>query len=120
MGSSVFGGEPDSGPDCGGAAMITELLTRLRFLIFRKERSEMDDELRFHLEQSIALKVAAGVSASEARRQALIEFGGIEATREQCDRQRPGWWAGIVSRDMRYAARGILAHHWFSAAIVAT
>jgi len=100
--------------------MITEFLTRLRFLIFRKKRSEMDDELRFHLEQSITAKVAAGVSASEARRQALIEFGGIETTREQCDRQRPGWWAGIVSQDVRYAVRGILAHRWFSAAIVAT
>lgn len=64
--------------------MMTEFLTRLRFLIFRKKRSEMDDELRFHLEQSIAAKVAAGVSAADARRQARIEFGGMEMTREQC------------------------------------
>src|SRR5215469_7468057 len=120
MGSPVFGGEPDSGTHCGGIAMITELLTRLRFLVFRKKHSEMDDELRFHLEQSITAKVAAGVSEPEARRQALIEFGGIETTREQCDRQRPGWWAGIVSQDVRYAVRSILAHRWFSAAIVAT
>jgi predicted permease len=100
--------------------MIAEFLTRVRFLISRKRRSELDDELRFHLEQSIAAKVAAGVSASDARRQSLIEFGGIETTREQCDRQRPGWWAGIISQDMRYAVRGILAHRWFSGAIVAT
>jgi putative ABC transport system permease protein len=100
--------------------MITEFLTWLRYLIFRKKRSEMDDELRFHLEQSIAAKVAAGLSTSDARRQSLIEFGGIEMTREQCDRQRPGWWAGMISQDVRYAARGILAHRWFSAAIVAT
>jgi hypothetical protein len=38
--------------------MITEFLTWVRFLIFRKKRSEMDDELHFHLEQSIAAKVA--------------------------------------------------------------
>ena len=100
--------------------MMTELLTRLRFLIFRKKRSEMDDELRFHLEQSIAAKVAAGVPAADARRQARVEFGGMEMTREQCDRQRPGWWAGVISQDVRYAVRGILAHRWFSAAIVAT
>ena len=100
--------------------MIAEFLTRVRFLIFRKRRSELDDELRFHLEQSIAAKVAAGVPASDARRQSLIEFGGIEMTREQCDRQRPGWWAGIISQDVRYAVRGILAHRWFSGAIVAT
>jgi putative ABC transport system permease protein len=100
--------------------MIAEFLTRVRFLVFRKRRSELDDELRFHLEQSIAAKVAVGVSSSDARRQSLIEFGGIETTREQCDRQRPGWWAGIISQDVRYAVRGILAHRWFSAAIVAT
>jgi predicted permease len=100
--------------------MITEFLTRLRFLIFRKKRSELDDELRFHLDQSIAAKVAVGLSASEARRQALVEFGGVETAREQCDRQRPGWWAGVVSQDVRYAVRGVLTHRWFSAAIVAT
>ena len=100
--------------------MITEFLTRLRFLILRKKGSELDEELRFHLEQSTAAKVAAGLSASDARRLALIEFGGVETTRERCHRQRPGWWAGIISQDVRYAMRSILAHRWFSAAIVAT
>ncbi len=100
--------------------MIGELLTRIRFLIFRKKRSEFDEELRFHLERSIAVKVAEGMPAAEARRQALIEFGGVEATREECARQRPGWWLGTVVQDFRYAVRGILAHRWFSAAIIAT
>lgn len=100
--------------------MIAELLTRLRFFIFRKKRGEVDDEFRFHLEQSIAAKMAAGLSASEARRRALVEFGGVEAAREQCDRQSPGWWVGIVAQDMRYAVRGIFAHRWFSAAIILT
>ena len=100
--------------------MIGELLTRIRFLIFRKKRSEFDEELRFHLERSIAAKVAAGTPAAEARRQALIEFGGVEAARDECERQRPGWWLGTVAQDLRYAVRGILAHRWFSAAIIAT
>ena len=99
--------------------MIRELLTRMRFLVFRKRRSEFDEELRFHLEHSIAAKVAEGLPVAEARRQALIEFGGVEAARENCERQRPGWWLGTVVQDIRYAVRGILAHRWFSAAIVA-
>jgi putative ABC transport system permease protein len=37
--------------------MITELLTRIRFLVFRKKHSEFDDELQFHLEQSVAAKL---------------------------------------------------------------
>jgi len=100
--------------------MIGELLTRIRFLIFRKRRGELDEELRFHLEQSIAVKVAEGMPAAEARRQALIEFGGVDAAREQCVRQGPGWWLGTVWQDFRYAVRGILAHRWFSAAIITT
>ena len=43
--------------------MIAEFLTHLRFFILRKKRSELDDEMRFHLEQSIAAKVAAGFPA---------------------------------------------------------
>jgi putative ABC transport system permease protein len=100
--------------------MITELLTRLRFLVFRKKRSEVDDELQFHLEELTAAKISAGVPATEARRQALVEFGGVERTREHCEQQRPGWWIGTVTQDVRYAWRGILAHRWFSAAIILT
>ena len=100
--------------------MMIEFLTRIRFLIFRKKRSEVDNELRFHLEQAMAAKVAEGLSAAEARRRALVEFGGVESTREQCERQRPGWWIGTVVQDVRYALRGILAHRWFAAAIVLT
>jgi len=54
--------------------MMTEFLTRLRFFIFRKKCGELDDELQFHLEQLISAKEAAGLTAPEARRQALIEL----------------------------------------------
>ncbi len=105
--------------------MIRELLRRVRLvlarnLFLRKTRREMDDELRFHVEQSIAEKIVAGVPAGEARRQAMVEFGGVEAAREECERQRPGWWMPGVAEDVRYAMRGILTHWWFSAAIVVT
>ncbi len=100
--------------------MMTELLTRIRFLVFRKKASEVEDELEFHLEESIAAKTAAGIPAMEARRQALVEFGGVQAARERCEQQRPGWWIGTVTQDVRYAWRGILAHRWFSAAVILT
>src|ERR1035441_1596603 len=85
--------------------MITELLTRLRFLVLRKKPSELDEELSFHLEQSIAAKQAAGLNATEARRQAMIEFGGVERTREHCAKQRPGWWLETAKRDARHGLR---------------
>ena len=100
--------------------MIMEFLTRLRFLILRKDRRELEQELQFHIEQSIASKMAAGLSATEARRQALIEFGGIEPTREQCERQRPGWWIGTVLQDVRYELRGFRRNPLFTISVLLT
>jgi predicted permease len=100
--------------------MIAELLTRLRFLILRKRPSELEQELQFHIEQSIASKTAAGLSAAEARRQALIEFGGVEPTREQCEQQRPAWWLGTVQQDMRYALRGFRRNPVFALSVLLT
>ena len=95
-------------------------MTRLRFLLFRKKRHEMDEELRFHLEQSIAAKVAAGFTADEARRQALIEFGGVERAREQCEQQRPGLWINTFAQDVRYGIRALRKSPGFTATAVIT
>lgn len=100
--------------------MITELLTRIRFLIRRKRPSEFDEELQFHLERSLVARIAAGHPENEARRQALVEFGSIEASREQCERQRPGWWLGAVARDLKFALRGFRRNPIFSVAVVWT
>jgi predicted permease len=105
--------------------MTKEWLKRYRFLLRQsllpgRRRSELDEELQFHLEQSILANVAAGMTAAEARRQALVEFGGVERTREQCHRQRPGWWLGTVAQDVRYALRGFRRNPVFTIAVIAT
>lgn len=58
------------------------LLRLVRFGKKKKLEDELDDELRFHLERQVESNMAAGMSANEARRQALIAFGGIQQTRE--------------------------------------
>lgn len=100
--------------------MMTEFLTRLRFLIFRKNQGEFHDEVQFHMEQSIAAKVAAGLSVSEARRQTLVDFGGMERARAECNEQRPGWWMDTVAQDVRYALRGFRRNPSFTIAVIAT
>jgi len=57
---------------------------------------------------------------AEARRQALIEFGGIEPTREQCERQRPGWWIGTLMQDVHYAFRGFGRNPLFTISVLIT
>jgi hypothetical protein len=63
-------------------------------------------ELAFHLEQLEADYRQSGFPAREARRRALLAFGGPEQVKEQCQDAR--WYAGIVriSRVLLAAARG--------------
>jgi predicted permease len=100
--------------------MMNELLTRLRYLFSRPKPNELDEELRVHLEQATEARIAAGMTAEEARRQTLIEFGGVERTREQTYEQRPGWWIGTVAQDVRYALRGFRRNPVFTIAVIAT
>ena len=105
--------------------MMAEWLTRMRFLVrqvFRRRgrQSDLDEELQFHLERSIEANKAAGMTPEEARRQALVDFGGVERTREECNRQRPGWWLGTVAQDMRYALRGFRRNPAFAVTVIAT
>jgi putative ABC transport system permease protein len=100
--------------------MITEFITRLRYLFVRNKREELDCELQSHLELSTQAKIAQGLSQAEAKRQALIEFGGVEAAREQCGEQRPGWWIGTVIQDLKFALRGFRRNPAFSITVVLT
>jgi hypothetical protein len=63
-------------------------------------------ELTYHLELLEADYRQLGLPAKEARRRALIAFGGPEQIKEQCQDTR--WYAGIVraSRVLLAAARG--------------
>jgi len=45
-------------------------------------RADIDKELPFHIDARVADLVASGASPDEARRQALVEFGGVVQTTE--------------------------------------
>ncbi len=67
--------------------------------------SEMSEELRFHVEQQAAANIAAGMPRDAARRQALLQFGGAEAVKEDCREQSRGFWLEILLTDIRYGIR---------------
>src|SRR4029077_7333796 len=53
--------------------------------LFRKNAldAQLDSELRFHIEKLTNDNVAAGMTPEDARRQAILEFGGREQIKEE-------------------------------------
>ncbi len=94
--------------------MVREWLSRFRFFFLGKQRTEVDDEIQFHLERQIEANLAAGMSRSEARRQAVIGFGGLERARERCREERPSWRFESLGRDLRYGMRGLWRNPGFT------
>jgi predicted permease len=74
---------------------------------FRRDHweREMGDELRFHVDQQTSANIDLGMSAEEARRQAVLQFGGAEAVKEDCREQSSGFWLETLWSDVRYGMR---------------
>ncbi len=81
----------------------------------RKRESQLDSELRFHIEQRTADLIADGVEASEAHRRAMIEFGGMEGVKEECRQTRGTYFVEGVVQDVRYALRTLRNSRGFAA-----
>ena len=86
---------------------IKDLWRRLCTTLFGASHEEVDEELSYHIARETELLIAAGMTKEEARRQALIAFGGIEKASEQCHEQRTAASLKTVLRDVRYAFRGL-------------
>jgi predicted permease len=71
----------------------------------KKVKGTIDDELRFHLDKEVEQNIALGMSPQEARRQALISFGGMQQTRENVRHVRWTHFAEVLVQDLRYGWR---------------
>jgi predicted permease len=66
---------------------------------------DLDEELRYHVEQQIELNVRSGMTPEEARRQALLQFGNVPLVKEDT---RAVWTrVGFeqLLQDLRFGAR---------------
>jgi putative ABC transport system permease protein len=90
-------------------------MRRIRRL-FRRSRAEkeLDQELRFHLERQMADNLAAGMSPEDARRNAMLEFGGLEGVKEEVRDTRWETCFDNLFRDFAFAFRGIRKDRRFS------
>jgi putative ABC transport system permease protein len=69
--------------------------------------SEMDAELRFHLQAYAEDLKRQGVADEEAMRRAQIEFGGMELAKEECREARGVNLLDGLIRDVRYGLRSL-------------
>src|SRR5215813_8525072 len=87
---------------------------------FRRSLLEdgLDRELRFHIDRRILDLEKAGLPTGEARRQALLELGGISQIQEEV---RDIWlnrWLRDFVFDLRFSARSFLRSPSFTATAV--
>ena len=82
--------------------------SRLRALVDRGgAESDLDDELRFHLDMETDYLMRMGLTEQEARRRAQRDFGGVERYR---DESRDARGVGAIEdfvRDLRVASRSL-------------
>ncbi len=68
---------------------------------------DLDRELQDHLERRTQALVAAGLTPSQARRQARVESGGAEQVKEAVRDVRGTRWAHDLVQDARYGIRSL-------------
>jgi putative ABC transport system permease protein len=86
--------------------MLNDLRLRIRSLFHRNRvESELDDELRFHLDRQIEKYVHSGLSFEEATRRARLESGGLEQQKEDCRDARGTRFFETLLQDLRFALR---------------
>src|SRR5262245_30062354 len=90
--------------------------------VFRRNvvETELDDEMQAYLQQDIDARIARGMTADEARRIALVDFGGREQTKERVRDARTGVWLDVAAADFRYAMRMLRRNRGFSLIAVLT
>lgn len=86
----------------------------------RNSKHEIDEELRFHIEQRTAENVAAGMPPGEAARAARKRFGNWQSVREECREKRGAAWGETIMRDVWFGSRRLLKNPGFTVVAVLT
>src|SRR2546427_8124229 len=89
--------------------MFSKMGARLRALLCKSEMErELDEELRYHIEQQTEQNIRMGMNLEEARYAARKAFGGVEQAKERSRDARGVRWIEDLWQDLRYGARMLL------------
>jgi predicted permease len=91
-------------------------------LFRRRSRAaaEQDEEFAFHLEMETTENIRRGMSEAEARRAALLRFGGMQRFREETSAARGVVALDNLARDTRFAVRRLRRAPGFAIGVIAT
>jgi putative ABC transport system permease protein len=100
---------------------LRSLASRIRGL-FAGHRADNDvrAEMQEHLDMTIAEYVRRGIDPVEARRQALLDTGGITQAVEAVHDQRGLPWVESIAADIKYAFRSLSHSRAFTAVVIIT
>ena len=100
-----------------GMRLKSALLTLLRK---QRVESELEMEIRSYVDSITDEKIASGTLPAEARRQALVEAGGLEQVKQAVRDQRASTFAESVAQDIRYGLRQLRRNPAFTFTAVIT
>src|SRR5215831_1239964 len=101
--------------------LLNVIRLRFRSLYWRRRLdSELDEEMRYHIERQMEEDVARGMSPAEARRAAVLSASGVTQRKEEC-RDMRGWNIfDNLAQDLRFAFRQLRTNPGFTATATLT
>jgi predicted permease len=99
--------------------ILREAVERVRSFFRKPERdADLDAEIAAHLEMAIEENLRRGMKPEEARRQALVRFGGVPQARERQRIARGLPWLDVLLQDLRYTFRTLSRDRGFTCVAV--